>query len=790
MFGTVIIWVGFLAALLSAVSYYQATNGKSSSISLARKAFWVSVGSAVGASILLMLFILRHQFEYAYVWSYSSMSLPTHLLVTTFWAGQEGSFLFWTFCASLIGMFLLRYTRRHKIEFEVMAVYMLMLSFLFVLMISKSPFQYMWDVYPEQVTQGHPPTDGRGLNPLLQNFWMIAHPPVLFIGFASLAVPFAFAIAALWKRRYREWISSALPWVIFSALSLGAGLILGGYWAYGVLGWGGWWGWDPVENSSLIPWITVIILLHTLLVQRKTGKLTRTNFVLAIVSFLLVVYSTFLTRSGVLGDSSVHSFVDPGNLVYGLLVAWIVTMGGIGFGLLKERWKELGVLSVPVGNWTRESFLALGAIVMALSALVIFVGTSWPIISTATVEPSFYDKTNLPIAVLLSLLLGLSLFTRWGEEDRTSIVQRSALPLALAVGAGLILFYLGVQDWQMLAFGISSFFILATNIRLLVVLAMENVRIVGGPLAHLGLGVFFLGVIASGRYGEKMPAQLSLGKPATVLGYELTYLGEQSTMDGKSQFLINVRKNGASFMLAPVMFTSEYNNSVMRNPDYASSLTEDFYIEPVSNEQPDTHDHSHSTLELRKGEPQKIEGYTVTFEKFDMGAHGADGMTSGGGFAIGAVLVVEKDGKKESVVPVTVYANGQTPKPTEASLKDGTLGFQMVGMQVGSASNPSTIQVHITGLPMQNIPDIGHTEESTSTLIIEASVKPFMNGVWLGVGLMLLGMSMSFIRRIQEGRVPALENKKQKRHVKPGNGTSMPQEKIKQKEIRTEVMVG
>jgi cytochrome c-type biogenesis protein CcmF len=599
---------------------------------------------------------------------------------------------------------------------------------------------------------------------------MIAHPPILFIGFASLAVPFAFAVFALWKKRYSEWIPSALPWVIFSALSLGTGLILGGYWAYGVLGWGGWWGWDPVENSSLIPWITVVILLHTLLVQKKTGKLARTNFILAIVSFLLVVYSTFLTRSGVLGDSSVHSFTDPGNVVYGLLVAWLLTMGGIGIGLLRARWNELAARGVSVGNWTRESFLALGAIVMGLSALVIFVGTSWPIVSDATIEPTFYDKTNLPLAVVISLLLGLSLYTRWSEEKRQDIVQRSALPLTLSVASGFLLYFLGVQDWQMLAFGIASFFILATNIRLLVLLAKEDMRIVGGPLTHFGLGVFFLGVIASGNYGEKMPAQLTLEQPKTILGYELTFIGEQSTMDGKSQFLINVRKGNSSFMLAPVMFTSEYNNQVMRNPDYASGIVEDFYIEPVSYEQSGAHDHSHSTVELQKGVPVHIGGYTVTFEKFDMGAHGAEGMSTGGGFAIGAVLTVEKAGKKEQVTPITMYVNGQTPKPAEAKLKDGTVGFQMLGMQVGSATNPSIIQLHVSGLTEWGMLEDDHSEETVPALVIEASVKPFMNGVWVGVGLMLLGVTLSLVRRAREAKAPVSIRGNGKQHGKPSNG--------------------
>ena len=776
MFGTVIIWVGFLAAFFSAVSYYRVTTGNISSTLFARRAFWITVGSTIAASVLLMLYVLRHQFEYAYVWSYSSNDLPTHLLLTAFWAGQEGSFLFWTLCASLIGIFLYRSTRLTNTEHEVMSVYMLVLSFLFALLIAKSPFQYVWDAHPTQFAEGVIPPDGRGLNPLLQNIWMIIHPPILFIGFASLAVPFAFALAALWSKHFGGWIHAAQPWVIFSALSLGLGLILGGYWAYGVLGWGGWWGWDPVENSSLVPWITVVILLHTLLVQRKTGKLARTNFLLAIVAFLLVVYSTFLTRSGVLGDSSVHSFVDPGNFVYGLLVAWLVLLSVLSIGLLRKRWNILGMHAVPVGNWTRESFLSFGALVMAFSGLVVFVGTSWPLVSTATVEPSFYDKTNLPLAIVISLLLGLSLFTRWNEEGRQELLRRSRFPLVLSAIAGFVLYFFGIQDWQMLAFAVSAFFILVTNVRLLVVMAKENPRIVGGPLTHLGLGIFFLGVIASGKYGEKMSTQLTLGEAKQVLGYELTYLGNQLTPNGKTQYLIDVKGKNSSFTLVPVMFASTYTNSMMRNPDYASGLFEDFYIEPVSTEHTGITDHSHTMFQLRKGEAQQIGGYTVTFEKFDMGAHGADGMTSGGGFAIGALLTIEKDGKKEQVTPVTMYVNGQQPKPAEAKLKDGTLGFQMLGMQVGSATNPSLIQVNVTGLTDWGLLKDEQPSE-TETLVVEASLKPFMNGVWAGAGLMLLGLTLSLIRRKSTNERVRGENGYRKQHPEMTTTTGSSEER-------------
>ena len=181
------------------------------------------------------------------------------------------------------------------------------------------------------------PDDGRGLNPLLQNFWIVIHPPIFFLGFASTAVPFAHAISGLLRKDYKNWINVAVPWTLFTSAILGFGITLGGFWAYETLGWGGFWGWDPVENSSFIPWLVAVASVHTLLVQRRTGGFLRANFIMGMLPFLLVLYSTFLTRSGVLGDTSVHSFETPGMWVYILLVALIAFF--IIFGLSVYFWR-------------------------------------------------------------------------------------------------------------------------------------------------------------------------------------------------------------------------------------------------------------------------------------------------------------------------------------------------------------------------------------------------------------------------------------------------------------------
>ena len=445
MIGSFIVWISFASALVSTCLYYVSVK-KQTVLLLARNSFYISVLSVGTVSALLIFYILQHRFEYNYITSYSSRDLPTALLITTFWAGQEGSFLLWALFTSVIGFILRRYSQHKGMESEVMTAYSLVLSFLLLLIAIKSPFQYVWDVAANNIPKGVIPQDGRGLNPLLQNFWMIIHPPILFTGFASLAVPFVLAVAALWQKKYAMWMQIALPWVLFSALSLGAGLMLGGYWAYGVLGWGGWWGWDPVENSSLIPWMVAVILVHTLVIQMLTGKLVRTNFFLAVLAYLLVLYSTFLTRSGILANASVHSFVDSGTLAYTLLVIWLAVTAIGGFGMIVLRRKELTIQTLPSTWLTRESILTIAILVMGVCAAVILFGTSKPLFSSSTVEPSFYNNTNLPLAVLMTLLLGLGLLTKWNKEEPLVTLKKLVIPGILSIVVLGIFIIMGLHD--------------------------------------------------------------------------------------------------------------------------------------------------------------------------------------------------------------------------------------------------------------------------------------------------------------------------------------------------------
>ena len=744
MIGTLIIWLTFAAAVTSAWSYFRTVTRAKDSLKRARMSFHLTVLGVIVSSLLLLLFILLHRFEYAYVYSYSSRSLPLHYLLSTFYAGQEGSFLFWALSGAIIGIVLLKYTRRKGIEAEVMSIYLSIEAFLLLLLIAKSPFRSIWDVFPGQVAPGSVPSDGRGLNPLLQNFWMTIHPPVLFVGFASTAVPFSFAVAGLWRQKYQDWVTSAFPWILFAVLALGAGIMLGAYWAYGVLGWGGYWGWDPVENSSLIPWLTAVALTHTILVQKRTGGLKRTNFVLAIVSFLLVLYSTFLTRSGILGDASVHSFVDPGSVVYILLIAFIGTFSAFGFGLYWKRRRELQAAVENSNLLSREAVLGIGAGVVCVSALVILFGTSLPIVSRTTVEPSFYDQMNLPIAIIVAFLNGFALLLKWRQTQGKDIIKRSATAFVVAVAITSVLVYLGMRDALIALLAFSAAFAFLVNIDIVYRVTRGNARFIGAYLAHVGLSLVFLGILSSGKYGQKENVSLQLNSPRNALGYTLTYLGSKPTEDGKYAFEVQVEKEGKKFILAPIMFRSEYNNETMRNPDIAMFLTRDFYISPVSLEQEGQAGHGDETYHLKKGVPTEAGDLTLKFIGFEMNHESQEKMMSSTGFAIGATIEVNRGGNTEVVTPVTMYKEGSSPTYQNALLRNTKTSIQLLHVNVDMNTKESSVAVAILH-DGDSVP-----QSKTEVLVVEASVKPFISLLWTGTGILFIGFIISILRRAKE----------------------------------------
>ncbi|HTR96264.1 MAG TPA: cytochrome c biogenesis protein CcsA [Candidatus Acidoferrales bacterium] len=765
-------WLALLASVTSAFGWLLAANGRTQAIPLARAAFRVQWLAFLGAAFFLWWILFHHQFQYQYVHDYSSRSMPRRFVYAAFWGGQEGTFLLWGLLTATLGLVLMRW--KSPTQPTAMLFMNLPIVMLALVTVMRGPFLASREAY----------TDGVGLNPLLQDYWMTIHPPVLFTGFSSFVVPFAIACAALWRRDYDGWVKAALPWVVFSAAIQATGFIMGGVWAYKVLGWGGYWGWDPVENGSLIPWLSNIALLHGLLVQRVTGSLRRTNFFLAITSYVLVLYASFLTRSGVLADFSVHSFANLG--LSGFLLSFVAIAALAGYGLLVTRLvqKDIPSPAEPLGTFSRESFMWLGQLVFMLMCLLVTLGMSAPLLTRlfgppANVQTGYYNLVNAPLAIALGLLLGISPLLRWRKHDvperRPAI--RGALGLAgLAIGllfagafllswlhripAGWItLFGVGLMVWLLAAIvlyvpiatvavggGLAITFVaIALGVRdampasVLFAMAFALVANFGATvrgfragwrhgiafLGHMGVSVMLIGVIASSGYGHSAQVQLPRGEPRNALGYRLTFQGLQHEPNGKDQAVIAVAGPDRNFTARARFFWSDYNQGWMKNPHIERFATKDLYISPLEM----VGQSDDAGVWFAPGETKQVGQVKYTFESF---------------------LPEPGEGRMKLTANVTAEVGGRTVPLKPVFEVDMAAGRQTRipatlpgGGEVGIVTaDPNTGRVELS-LP-------GQQAAQEQILAVEVSSKPFINLVWVGAILMLASAFLVVVRRAQE----------------------------------------
>lgn len=756
MIGGILVKLAFVACLVSVLAYYQHhRKGELQMLKLGRAFYHATVVLVMVISAVLLYFILTHQFQYTYVWNYSSRELSLPLLISTFYAGQEGSFMLWELYTALIGVFLLAYSSRKGYEAQVMTVFGLINLMLLLMLLVKNPFMYVWESWPGQVEAGFVPPNGRGLNPLLQNYWMVIHPQILFTGFAAMGVPYAYAVAAMMKRDYRNWIRPATPWIVFGSLQLGTGIMLGGFWAYETLGWGGYWGWDPVENSSLVPWLISIGAIHTILSQRKSGAFVKTNLALAMLCFVFVLYSTFLTRSGVLGDTSVHSFVDPGMWAYWILVGMMTFFVGLGFGLLLKRMREMPRVPVEHSYMSREFALFLGSAAVVFAALFTIVGTSAPIITqilqgkVTAVDISYYVQTTLPLGIAVGLLSGIGQLLWWNRSKRSEFFRSLAVPALLGLVFTLAMMYFGLNDVLVGLFVFGAAFALFANIQVGWTIIKGNPKYAGGSIAHIGLAVMFLGFVSSEKYDSKQTLSLVQGVPMDALGYTLTYTGHRPIDNEKFAFEIKVEKKGEERqVIAPIMYFSSYTNGLMRNPDIANFVTHDFYIAPVALEQKESASSGKGEkATLRKGETKRMGELEISFVDFVFPLIERASTLASREMQVGARLRVKENGQAPvEVIPSRMIVDGEE-KDSPGQYKSRYL-FTIADMKADRES-PANSYVTISVVDVQNPADAPE-EAGGDVFIVEASIKPFINLVWSGVLILLLGFIITIVRRAQE----------------------------------------
>src|SRR5438876_3480599 len=421
-------------------------------------AFYMVPALMTAASTVIVNAFLTDDYSIKYVQHYSDSVQPLFYKITSYWGGLDGSIMLWVFLLSVFGslaVYVNRERHRELIPYVVSVIAVVEMFFLFLMIIHKNPFETF-------LTEA--PTDGRGLNPLLQNPYMAIHPPSLYTGFVGMTIPYAFGMAALITGYLDDaWLRAVRRWTMFAWLFLSFGLTLGMIWAYEELGWGGYWGWDPVENAGLLPWFTATAFLHSVMVQERRSMLRVWNVTLVIVTFFLTIFGTFMTRSGVV--QSVHAFGDDPILAK-LFVGFMIVIVAFSFGLVIYRLPLLKARN-ELDSWvSREAAFLLNNWVLLFSAFFVLFATMFPTLSEAvtgarlTVAESFFNKWMVPIGLVLLLLTGIGPLLAWRKSTISGLRNQFLWPTTVGLVTAVVLGVLGIRLWSSgLCFAFSAFVI-------------------------------------------------------------------------------------------------------------------------------------------------------------------------------------------------------------------------------------------------------------------------------------------------------------------------------------------
>lgn len=564
MIGVISLFLACLTSIISFLAYiirFTRNDNKknwesNSKFSLAALSYKLSVICIVISSIFLMYVILTDKFQYFYVWSYSSHALGLSYKIAAFWAGQEGSFLLWLLIHAVLGLY---FQKKHTMNQPAFIAYVMVQTLLVILLIIKNPFM-LGPAYP----------DGMGLNPLLQNFWMVIHPPIIFIGYATLAIPFTYALGGLVSKQHKDWIDKALPWALFSWTFLGAGIFIGGYWAYKTLGWGGYWGWDPVENSSLVPWLLSGALIHLLQLAKVKPGAFRFTYFSAIYSFILVLYGTFLTRSGVLNDFSVHAFSgDDSAYLLGTSIFIVVLIATL---ILVFKWSSVYTAPIYQNFTSREFIITAGSILFLGLTLLVLIGMSTPLITNflgnaTNVSTNFYNKSTLPLVVLLLLLLIFSPIIPWSQSKAFNYKQYSFLAIPFFIGIILCLYYEIAHPLYLITVGLA-----------MVVIAIHIIKqqlSLAAIISHIGLAVLCIGIIFSSVASQQETFSLAVGESTAVYNLPITYQS-RTINDSHNEIKQNFSIEGNTISITNKL--NDLGTISAKEPAIYSTLSGDFYI--------------------------------------------------------------------------------------------------------------------------------------------------------------------------------------------------------------------
>ncbi len=816
----------FAASLLAFIAYFAAEfsidETKEKGWNKLARISYITHGSFIfGVFVLLFIMILKHYFEYHYAWRHSSTELPMKYIISSFWEGQEGSFLLWEFWLVVLGFVGIKTLKNY--ENPVMGITALTQVFLgsmvlgvYVLghKIGSNPFILLRDEMAAAPIFQRPNylefiQDGNGLNPLLQNYWMTIHPPVLFCGFASVTIPFGFAIASLLRKDWDGWVKPAMPWVLFSVAVLGTGILMGGAWAYESLSFGGFWAWDPVENMSFVPWLMVVAGLHTLLVYRYTKHSLISTYVFFILGFGFVLYSTFLTRSGILGDTSVHAFTDLG--MTGQLLLYMFFFLVLSFTLLFIRIfkKQIPSVEKEEALKSREFWMFIGTLVLLLSAVQMSFTTSIPVwnilfhdqfhwlkekIAPPENVVAHYNGIQIWLAIIAGVLTGLTQFLAYKLSKVPGTAKWAAYSLGLAFVLAIIISLVFKIDFteqhvvdltsvsKSLFFKfpfISTYFLFLLaalyavfgNLSYLIFVIKNNWKLSGGSIAHFGFGVFLLGVLISQgkkevisinrsgvnfgsqfKMNEKMENVLLLKDSALLMGdYKITYTGTREEKPNHFYQVNYKRVDSASgkvleeFTLLP---NAQLNPKMglIANPDTKHYLTKDVFTHVSSVPDNTNLKDTSITLEAAVNDSFFTKTALLIVQSLNSNPVLPDDFDKTGKLFVGIdVVAKDENSKTYSAQPVFVIDMANGNSISSIPAEVKELGLNIDVTKI----DPQTKKVILS---------IRETEKPVDFIIMKAIVFPYINLVWLGGIITFLGALVSMLRRRKELVLSSTQN--------------------------------
>ena len=541
--GHFFILAAFVSALLSIFSYRKSVLVPTdpSWLRLSRAAWGIHSFSILAIIGILFFLMINQMYEYKYAWDHVSDDLPMKYIFSAFWEGQEGSFLLWMFWHVVLGTVVVFTAKRWE---PGVMTWLSVVQLVLVSMIAgvyfaddfrmgSSPFLLLRDTMEAPIFNNAnylSMIEGNGLNPLLQNYWMTIHPPTLFLGFASVTIPFCFAMTGLWEKEHTAWLKPVMPWTLFSTGILGLGILMGGAWAYEALSFGGYWAWDPVENMSLVPWLVLLAAMHGNFIARHTGQSIKTTYIFYILSFLLVVYSTFLTRSGILGEESVHAFTEMG--LEWQLIGFIGIFLLAGSYFLVSRNKSIPVVEKEEKIQSREFWMFVGAMVLVFASVLITFSTSIPvwnklvdvygsIMGKGDMTPyhkampldpiDHHNRFQLWNAVLVAILSSLAQMMRFGamgwETHKSKLLKHAAIAVVIGLGLAYVCsLWIVLPSWQYIVLLIAASFAVVSNVDYIISFGKTKLTSMASAFAHGGFALMLIGIMASGLNKQTISA--------------------------------------------------------------------------------------------------------------------------------------------------------------------------------------------------------------------------------------------------------------------------------------------